>query len=262
MAQHQRKVADSFARQAPKFENPQLTLARRDYLDWMVGALDLHPKSMVLDVAAGTGHLSRAMAPFVSSVTAIDQTPEMLLEGRKQAEQEGLSNVSFEQGSAESLPYPSNIFDLVTSRFAVHHLEEPELALSEMARVCRSSGRVAVIDIVTPDDPSLALGVNELERLRDPSHTRALTHQELVSCIRDTGLGLVRTELRDIEVDFQRWADLTDTPREVREEIGQRMGKEDGIGMRPFVSEGRMKFIQRWAIVIGSLADTTAGGNL
>ena len=153
------------------------------------------------------------------------------------------------------------MLDLVTSRFAVHHFEEPDLALSEMVRVCRPSGRVAVIDTVTPDDPTLASGVNELERLRDPSHTRALTHQELVSCIRDAGLGQVRTELRDIEVDFRRWADLTDTPREVREEIEQRMGKEEDTGMRPFVSEGRMKFIQRWAIVVGSLASTATGGS-
>ena len=179
MDQHYKNVTDAFAGQAPKFENPELTLARRDYLNWMVEALDLQPEFAVLDVAAGTGHLSRAMAPFVSTVLAIDQTPEMLLEGKKQAEREGLPNVSFEQGSAESLPYPSDVFDLVTSRFAIHHLEVPSLALGEMVRVCRHFGKVAVIDMVSPDDPTLASGVNKLEKLRDRSHTRALTHQEL-----------------------------------------------------------------------------------
>ena len=262
MDQHYKNVTDTFARQAPKFENRELTLARRDYLNWMVEVLDLQPEFAVLDVAAGTGHLSRAMAPLVSTVLAIDQTPEMLLEGKKQAEREGLPNVSFEQGSAESLPYPSNVFDLVTSRFAIHHLEVPSLALSEMVRVCRHFGKVAVIDVVSPDDPTLALGVNKLEKLRDHSHTRALTHQELISCVRDAGLGLARTELRDIEVDFEHWADLTDTPCDVREEIRWEMRREDGRGMRPFVSGGRMKFFHRWAVVVGSLGSRTTGGSL
>ncbi len=70
MDQHYKNVTDTFARQAPKFENRELTLARRDYLSWMVEVLDLQPEFAVLDVAAGTGHLSRAMAPLVSTVLA------------------------------------------------------------------------------------------------------------------------------------------------------------------------------------------------
>ena len=48
-------------------------------------------------------------------------------------------------------------------------------------------GRVALIDMVSPDDPAVALTYNHLERLRDPSHVRALTADELQGLVREVG---------------------------------------------------------------------------
>jgi ubiquinone/menaquinone biosynthesis C-methylase UbiE len=145
----------------------------------MVERLRLQPHFAVLDVAAGTGHLSRAMAPHVARVVAVDLTPEMLAEGRREAARQGLTNVVFEPGMAEHLPYDEGAFDLVVSRFALHHFAEARRPLQEMARVCRRGSRVAIIDLVSPDDPAVAATYNHLERLRDPSHTRALAAAEL-----------------------------------------------------------------------------------
>lgn len=81
MTEHHRLVEQQFAQQAPGFGQEGLTLTNRDYLAWMVDALDLDPHDAVLDVAAGTGHLGRAIAPRVRRVVCLDLTPDMLREG-------------------------------------------------------------------------------------------------------------------------------------------------------------------------------------
>ena len=53
-------------------------------------------------------------------------------------------------------------------------LSGPLAVVAEMCRVCKQGGRVAVADVFTSADPAKAEAYNRLERLRDPSHVRAL----------------------------------------------------------------------------------------
>ena len=73
----------------------------------------------MLDIASGTGHLSRVIAPHVCEIHAIDITPEMLAEARKEAANSGLDNILIEKGNAENLPYQDKDFDFVVSRLAI-----------------------------------------------------------------------------------------------------------------------------------------------
>ena len=116
----------------------------------------LEKEFRVLDVAAGTGHLSRAIAPHVREVTAIDITPEMLAQAREETARSNLDNISFEEGNAEQLPYEADHFDLVVSRLAIHHFENPIIQLQEMVRVCKPHHRVAIIDLLAPEDDEVA----------------------------------------------------------------------------------------------------------
>ncbi len=251
-------VKREFAKQAGGFREPGLTLARADYLNWMVENLGLESHHSVLDVAAGTGHLSRAMAPHVAHVTAFDLTPEMLAQARALANAEGLDNIEFAEGNAERLPFEAGSFDRVVTRFAVHHFADPRVQVGEMARVCNPDGRVAVIDMVAPDDPALAESYNRLERQRDPSHTWAFTAADLVALVAGAGLRPVSTESREIEVNTGNWFDLTKTPAADRESILQEMAAEiDGgseSGMRSFRRDGEIFFMQTWVIVVGARA--------
>src|SRR5919198_464609 len=196
---HRDTVRREFGKQAAHFGEAGLTLSNEEYLRWMVGALGAERHWRVLDVAAGTGHLSRALAPRVAHVTAVDLTPEMLDEGRRQAQKDGIANVSFEEGDAERLPYGDGAFDMVTTRLSFHHFVDARPALREMVRVCRASGRVAVIDLLSPDDTALAERYNGYERLRDPSHVRALTSEELTGMIQRAGLIIEASDTRDVE---------------------------------------------------------------
>jgi ubiquinone/menaquinone biosynthesis C-methylase UbiE len=249
-------VRREFGQQAARFGEQGLTLSNQAYLQWMVEHLALQRHFEVLDVAAGTGHLSRALAPHVKRVVALDLTPEMLDQGRREAAQQGLTNLVFEQGEAEHLTYPNEAFDLVVTRFSLHHFTDPQGSIQEMVRVCRRGGRVAIIDLVSPDDPAVAATYNHLERLRDPSHVRALTADELQRLMREAGLEVVRTVPRDVEVHLDRWLDLTHAASETRQTIHGALRQDlEGIqttGMRPYLHEQELKFLHAWLIVVGT----------
>ena len=253
--EHNKVIRREFSKQASSFGDKGLTLSSQDILHWSVGLLPLSKDFRVLDVATGTGHLSRAIAPHVRDVVALDITPKMLDYARKEAARSNLTNISIQEGKAEELPYKSDCFDLVVSRLAIHHFEKPVAQLREMTRVCKPDHRIGVIDLVSPDKKNLAETYNHLERLRDPSHTIALSKEQMELLLSDVGVIIEKFEMRDVEVDFQRWVQMTGTKPETVDILKGELLKEisggSKTGMRPFVKNGGLKFLQVWAVVIG-----------
>jgi SAM-dependent methyltransferase len=244
-------IRAEFARQAESWGRDRIDA---DLL-WVVDRLGLRPGFVVLDVAAGTGLLGRAIAPRVKEVIAVDITPEMLAHGRQEADREGIGNIRFEEGAAEDLRYPSASFDMVVTRFSVHHFKSPGVVIREMARVCRLQGSVAVIDIVSPEDEQLAARYNRLERIRDPSHSRALPPGELKGLIEASGIRISGDDFRDVPNDLTEWLDRSRTEGRSREEIleGLRGELAGGAptGMRPFEAGGRLLFTHTWEVLVG-----------
>lgn len=252
--EHSDVIRREFSKQAASFGAPELTLSSQEYLTWVVGVLPLRRNFSVLDVAAGTAHLGRAIAPHVQQVVAFDMTPEMLAEGRQEAARSGLANISFEQGDAAFLPYGDDTFDMVVSRLALHHFKEPEIQVREMARVCKVGHVVGVIDLLSPSDESLVAPYNRLERLRDPSHTVALTGEQLVKTLERSGLHVSSADTRDIEVDFVRWVEMTGVDQQtqlaIRGELEREIAGDEKTGMRPFMTGKQLKIMQVWSVVI------------
>lgn len=104
-----------------------------------VGVADLD----VLDVGTGTGGTALAAARAGGRVSGIDLTPELLAVARRRGQAERLA-VKWREGDAMSLPYPTASFDRVLSTFAVIFAPNPVDAASELVRVCRPDGVVAV----------------------------------------------------------------------------------------------------------------------
>jgi ubiquinone/menaquinone biosynthesis C-methylase UbiE len=108
--------------------------------------------------------------------------------------------VSWDQGDVQSLPYADATFSIVVSRFTFHHFTQPLAVLNEMVRVCVPGGRIVVADVDASADPAKAGEFNRMEKLRDPSHVRAMPSSELKALFRAAGLAEPRTttyELRD-----------------------------------------------------------------
>jgi SAM-dependent methyltransferase len=126
----------------------------------------------VLDVACGPGLVVAAFARVARHATGIDITPAMLDRAKAHAAALGLTNVTWRQGDVVPLPWPAASFTLVTCRFAFHHFLDPQAVLDEMVRVCAPGGTVMVVDAAPA--PAKAEAFNRMERLRDPSHARAL----------------------------------------------------------------------------------------
>ena len=254
---HNRVVREEFSKQASRFGEKGLTLSSQDILDWIVDFLPLDKEFRVLDVAAGTGHLSRAIAPHVREVAAIDITPEMLAYAREETASRNVDNISFVEGSAEQLPYEAGCFDLVVSRLAIHHFENPIIQLREMVRAGKPNHAIGIIDLLAPEDERVAASYNDLERLRDPSHTVALSKRQMKKLLADAGIAVERIETREVEVDFLRWVQMTGTKSETVELLKEELMKDINDGsktaMSPFLESGSLKFLQVWSIISGSV---------
>jgi len=106
-------------------------------------ALDIRAGQKVLDVAAGNGNVSLAAARRWCEVTSTDYVPTLLEGGRRRAEAEGYA-LTFQQADAEALPFADKAFDVVVSTFGVMFTPHQEKAAAEMARVCKSGGKIGM----------------------------------------------------------------------------------------------------------------------
>lgn len=127
-------TAGNFGRIAKSYEAGAIEFVQR---------LDLQPGTQVLDVACGTGNAALQAARNATFVTGVDIAPNLLSQARERAAKEGLL-VQFDEGDAERLPYPDAAFDTVLSLFGVMFAPQPEKVVSELRRVCRPGGRVAL----------------------------------------------------------------------------------------------------------------------
>lgn len=106
----------------------------------------------VADLGCGTGNAAELLAPIVRKVLAVDQSQPMLDAARKRLS--SLSNISFHQGSLESLPLADASVDCCVSILVLHHVPDPLNAIREMRRVLRAdpgSGVALIVDMLPHD---------------------------------------------------------------------------------------------------------------
>jgi SAM-dependent methyltransferase len=188
----------------------------------------------------------------VERVVGADLTPELLGVARRRFRERSVDEVVLARADAVRLPFPDGAFDLAFCRFAVHHFAEPRQQLDEMVRVCRPGGRVAVIDLISAD-PEMADAYNQVERSRDPSHTCALTSDELERALEGAGTTLDHTTRVDVQAPVERWLAQASTPPDVADSIRAALHAElaggPPTGMRPVDGDG-LHYTQTWAIAV------------
>ncbi|RFS84924.1 methyltransferase domain-containing protein [Actinomadura spongiicola] len=243
---HDERVVREFSKQAPGFADPGRNVAFTRHLDRLVRFMEpeLDLEDVVLEVAAGTGLVSRAIAPRVRHATALDLTPAMLAEGKRGADHAGLTNVTFTHGDATALPYLDRSFTLVVTRFSLHQVADPKAVVQEMVRVSRPGAALIIADLVRPD--GLDGDPDRIERLRDPSHGTTLTESQIAEFVTAAGAEVKRTERFDHVRPLDPWLEFSQTPDDVaaqiRRELEDELAGGPATGMRPSRTDGVLHF--------------------
>ena len=200
-AQHRAELIRQFTLQAVPF-GALAAHSNALVLDLFVELGDITPTDAVLDAGCGPGLLAAHLAPRTRHVTATDVTPAMLAAGRARVAAAGLGNVTFQEADMLALPFPDGAFDRVCTRFTFHHVPEVPQAFAELLRVTRPGGRIVVMDAAPAALKRDAY--DRTETIRDPSHVRALTAEELLSLGEAQGLGAARARRFGLSVDLEK----------------------------------------------------------
>jgi ubiquinone/menaquinone biosynthesis C-methylase UbiE len=117
----------------------------------IVKASAVNPEDIVLDVGCGTGFLTQEVATRMQGkgkIVGVDLSPSMLQIAKDNLGKLGLlESVEFRVGDAENLPADDNFADAIVGNMVLHHCPRPKRAISEMARVLKPGGRLAVADL-------------------------------------------------------------------------------------------------------------------
>jgi SAM-dependent methyltransferase len=180
---HTQRILEQFGKQAAYFAKLP---GHGEATQLLIELAGVTPNDDVLDVACGAGAVACHAARVASHVTGIDITPEMIERAKELQAELGLSNLTWQVGDVMQLPFASRSFDVVVTRYSVHHFLHPAGVLAEIVRVCKTGGRVAVSDLVLPKEKIAAYDRTEV--LRDPSHVHVLTESELHELLQMVGL--------------------------------------------------------------------------
>ncbi|GGA69153.1 demethylmenaquinone methyltransferase [Pseudoclavibacter endophyticus] len=110
-------------------------------------AVRARPGDRVLDIAAGTGTMSKQFADAGADVVALDFSQGMIDEGRRRHGDD--PRIDFVQGDAMALPFDDASFDAVTISFGLRNVQKPQTAIDEMLRVLRPGGRAVICEFST-----------------------------------------------------------------------------------------------------------------
>ncbi|MCC7083651.1 MAG: bifunctional demethylmenaquinone methyltransferase/2-methoxy-6-polyprenyl-1,4-benzoquinol methylase UbiE [Pirellulales bacterium] len=151
------RVRRMFGEIAPRYDylNHLLSMGTDKYWRWRtVRRVPPNGDAPLLDLCTGTGDLALAYAKRLGGggcIVGADFCHEMLAIGRSKAERAGCNGrVTFIEADAQHLPFPDDHFQIVCVAFGLRNITDTDRGLSEMARVCRPGGRVAVLEFSMP----------------------------------------------------------------------------------------------------------------
>jgi demethylmenaquinone methyltransferase / 2-methoxy-6-polyprenyl-1,4-benzoquinol methylase len=156
------RVASVFHSVAAKYDLMNDLMSMGVHRLWKRFAIDLagvRAGEKVLDVAGGTGDLSREFAKQVGPrgmVVLSDINASMLGEGRRRLEDRGLVNLPVVQANAECLPFAEGTFDCITIGFGLRNVTDKDKALRSMCRALKPGGRLLILEFSKPLNSALS----------------------------------------------------------------------------------------------------------
>ncbi|UTW63256.1 bifunctional demethylmenaquinone methyltransferase/2-methoxy-6-polyprenyl-1,4-benzoquinol methylase UbiE [bacterium SCSIO 12741] len=149
------QVAEMFDNISANYDLLNHLLSMGIDITWRKKAIKLLKPSapkQLLDIATGTGDFAlEAMSLNPDKITGVDISREMLAVGVEKVKKRGLEGkIELKYGDSENLPFSDNMFDAITVSFGVRNFENLKAGLSEMHRVLKPGGKVAIIEFSKP----------------------------------------------------------------------------------------------------------------
>lgn len=159
----QAMVANVFHSVASKYDVMNDLMSFGIHRLWKRITIDMsgvRPGDSVLDLAGGTGDLTRKFSKIVGpqgSVVLADINSSMLEVGRERLTDQGyVGNIEYVQANAECLPFADNSFDVITIAFGLRNVTDKDAALRSMTRCLKPGGRLLVLEFSKPTNPLIS----------------------------------------------------------------------------------------------------------
>lgn len=221
---HRELVQREFERVASSFADR--TAGRFDRMG-VVEFSQVDKGDTVLEVGVGTGNFLALFAEMAGTLVGVDLTPGMLATARQLH-----SEMLLVAGDGARLPLKPHSVGLATTAQTLHHIPNPVPVLEEMRRVVRSGGRVLVVDQVAPDDPAQAGRMNQLEKIRDPSHGESRPPSVLRRIVEVAGLEIIDERIVENRESLNRWMSGDEFPEDRIRQVSEFLeehGDETGM---------------------------------
>jgi len=145
---------------------------REERTDLLLNSLALRPGMVVADIGAGTGYLSRRMAPLVvpgGKIIALDLQPEMISILQTTVNRSGLKQIEVKQGSVDNIKLPKNSIDMAIMVDVYHELAYPYEVMASILQALKPRGRLVFVeykaeDIRVPIKPLHKMSVAQIKR--------------------------------------------------------------------------------------------------
>ncbi|MGH7918085.1 MAG: class I SAM-dependent methyltransferase [Candidatus Binataceae bacterium] len=193
-----------FRRQAQSY-NYRQSIADEKFIAFMVSSSGAGKNDRVLDVACGLGAATLAFAARCKRATGIDLAPDILARASAEAQSRSIDNAGFALSELENMAFADGAFTGAVCRFSFHHFVHPQRVFAEMARVVQAGCWMMISDTAASEDERKADFHNELERLCDPTHARALAPSEFERMFAKHGFSVIMKIARDARMSVDDW---------------------------------------------------------
>ena len=249
MSEHREILQSEFERVAQIFD--QRTRGRFDHLG-VVDFVRLRDGESVAEIGAGTGNFLSLFSDRAARLIAVDLTAGMLREARKRIE-----GVELVVGDGAKLPLRTGSIDVVTSAQALHHIFRPVPFLKEMRRVAARDGRILIVDQVAPESYELATMMNELDRVRDPSHAASRPPSAFRIMARTSGLEIIDERVVSNRSRLSEWMWPGEFPAERIDAVRRFIDRHgDATGMEFERDDDDYTFTRRRIMVLARRSGT------
>lgn len=173
------------------------------HLNDILAILNVKPGMKILDLGCGSGYLTFPIAEMNenASVIGLDIVTDTLERNQVKAQEMGIKNLEFVSYAGSAFPFAGASFDLVITRYALHHFSEIRKSISEVNRVLKCNGKFFLSD-PRPNECDTTGFVDDYMKLKKDGHIKFYTRDEWMGICGECSMHLV--DSFDSEIHFPK----------------------------------------------------------